>query len=191
MKEQSFEDYKSKYLDLYDKVKTNNSREKVSILNDVDFELELIHRDEINVSYILRLLAKLKNTGDKEVKHRILDLLDSELNLRNKRELIKKFIEVNLPKIEDSNDIVDKFDSFWTVEREQAFKTICEEEKLNPEKFQLILEDYLFTERKPLGDDVLKIRIGEQPKILERRAIAERILNKLTDFVDTFINGMS
>jgi len=62
---------------------------------------------------------------------------------------------------------------------------------LIPKKFQTILEDYLFTERKPLGDDVLKIRIGEQPKILERRAIAERILNKLTDFVDTFINGMS
>lgn len=59
MNEQSFEDYKSKYLDLHDKVKNDHSKEKVSILEDVDFELELIHRDEINVAYILRLLAKL------------------------------------------------------------------------------------------------------------------------------------
>ena len=39
MSEQLFEDYKSKYLDLYDKVKSNHQVEKVSILEDVDFEL--------------------------------------------------------------------------------------------------------------------------------------------------------
>ena len=53
MTEQQFEDYKSKYLDLYDKVKRGHEKEKVSILEDVDFELELIHRDEINVTYII------------------------------------------------------------------------------------------------------------------------------------------
>ncbi|MEI7999121.1 MAG: type I restriction endonuclease subunit R, partial [Candidatus Omnitrophota bacterium] len=60
MNEQLFEDYKSKYLDLWQKVKTDHQKEKVSILEDVDFELELIHRDEINVAYILKLLANLK-----------------------------------------------------------------------------------------------------------------------------------
>jgi type I restriction enzyme R subunit len=58
--EQTYNDYRSKYLDLYDKVRTNTAKEKVSILNDVDFELELIHRDDINVLYILKLLAKLR-----------------------------------------------------------------------------------------------------------------------------------
>ena len=58
MTEQQFEDYKSKYLDLYDKVKREHQKEKVSILEDVDFELELIHRDEINVAYIIQLLIK-------------------------------------------------------------------------------------------------------------------------------------
>jgi type I restriction enzyme, R subunit len=38
MTEQLFEDYKSKYLDLHDKVKGENSKEKVSILDNVDFE---------------------------------------------------------------------------------------------------------------------------------------------------------
>jgi len=52
--EQTFEDYKTQYLDLRDKVKRENAKEKVSILNDIDFELELIHRDEINVAYILK-----------------------------------------------------------------------------------------------------------------------------------------
>ncbi len=57
MDEQSFENYKSKYLDLYDKVKNNEAKQKTSILNDIDFELELIHRDLINVAYIINLLA--------------------------------------------------------------------------------------------------------------------------------------
>ena len=43
MEEQGFEDYKSKYLDLYDKAKSTHQKEKVSILGDIDFELELIH----------------------------------------------------------------------------------------------------------------------------------------------------
>jgi len=67
MNEQLFEDYKSKYLDLYDKVKSDHQKEKVSILEDVDFELELIHRDEINVNYIIQLLIKLKSNTQKDV----------------------------------------------------------------------------------------------------------------------------
>ena len=45
---QSFEDFKSKYLYVYEKYKTDTQAEKESIINDVDFELELIHRDDIN-----------------------------------------------------------------------------------------------------------------------------------------------
>jgi len=66
MEEQNFEDYKSKYLDLYDKSRSAHQKEKVSILQDIDFELELIHRDEINVAYILKLLAKLKDATTEE-----------------------------------------------------------------------------------------------------------------------------
>jgi type I restriction enzyme R subunit len=62
---QVFEDYKSKYLDLYDKVRTDTQLEKVSILQDVDFEIELLHRDEVNVAYIISLLAKL-HTSEKQ-----------------------------------------------------------------------------------------------------------------------------
>ena len=60
MDEQRFEQYKSKYLDIYDKVKADRETEqKASIIDEVDFELELIRRDNINVAYILALLASL------------------------------------------------------------------------------------------------------------------------------------
>ena len=108
MTEQLFEDYKSKYLDLYDKVKSNNQKEKVSILEDVDFELELIHRDEINVAYIIQLLIKLKSKVRADVaqtEKEIFNLLNTEAHLRSKRELIEKFIQANLPTIKDTDDI--------------------------------------------------------------------------------------
>jgi len=73
---QRFADYRSAYLDLYDKVKTDNTKEAASILEDVDFELELIHRDVINVHYILTLLAKMFDADEakaQSIKHLVLD----------------------------------------------------------------------------------------------------------------------
>ncbi len=192
MNEQTFEDYKSKYLDLYDKVRTNAQLEKVSILEDVDFELELIHRDEVNVTYILKLLVKLRQAkAEDHEKHKqaILDLLAGEVKLRSKRELIAKFIEQNLPYIEDIEDITDEFERFWSEEQQGAFDDLCKEEGLIKDKFQLVLENYLFTERLPLRDDIVSVLVVK-PKLLECKIIGDRVIQKITDFVETFINGM-
>jgi len=193
MDEQRFEDYKSKYLDLYDKVKSNHQKEKVSILEDVDFELELIHRDEINVYYILQLLIKLKSKVQTEVtqyEKEIFGLLGSEAQLRSKRELIEKFISENLPHIEDSDDIPESFENFWNQEQIVAFKKLCLDENLSTDKVEKIIESYLFSEREPLRDEVLDLIEGEKPTVLERKNVGDRILSKIMRFVDTFINGM-
>jgi len=191
MNEQLFEDYKSKYLDLYDKVKTNHQKERVSILDDVDFELELIHRDEINVAYILKLLANLKDTQDKEKKQKeILDLIAGEAHLRSKRELIEKFIKENLYDIEDADNIPDEFERFWNQEQIEAFRKLCAEENLTDHKVEKVIADYLFTEREPLRDVVLDLINGEKPSVLKRKTTGERILAKIKNFVETFINGM-
>jgi type I restriction enzyme R subunit len=58
--EQTFEDDKSKYLDIYDRTRSKLDDDKESLVEEVDVELELIQRDEINVSYILKLLANLQ-----------------------------------------------------------------------------------------------------------------------------------
>lgn len=190
MNEQLFEDYKSKYLDLYDKVKSNHQKEKVSILEDVDFELELIHRDEINVAYILKLLANLKGKDQEKKRKEIIDLLSGEAHLRSKRELIEKFIQQNLPYIDDVDDIPDAFDKFWNEEQILAFKKLCQEENLSTDKVEKIIEGYLFAEREPLRDEVLDLIEGDKPSVLERKKVGDRILSKIMRFVETFINGM-
>ncbi len=194
IEEQQFEDYKSKYLDLYEKVKPGSAKEKVSILEDVDFELELIHRDEINVTYILKLLANLKNSEETEKEKRqkeIIDLLTGEANLRSKRELIERFIFENLPQIEDADTLTDQFEKYWNEEQVKAFEQLVKEENLSAEKTERLIENYLFAEREPLRAEVLDLIEGEQPSVLQRKSVGDKILSKIIGFVDTFINGLN
>jgi type I restriction enzyme R subunit len=185
--EQEFENYKSKYLDLYDK--TRDVKEKTSILDEVDFELELIHRDDITVTYILALLAKLKATTleEKERKQKeILDLVAGETKLRSKRELIEKFIIENLPLIQPEN-IEEDYNTFMDVEKQKAFTKFVEDEKLNPEKLKKLTEDYLFSQRTPTKQEVVEV-LEIQPSILLRSTVGETILKKFLNFVNTFFN---
>jgi type I restriction enzyme R subunit len=193
MDEQLFNDFRSKYLDLWQKTKHDTTKEKVSILDDVDFELELIHRDEINVTYILKLLAALKDAKASDIeakKKEIVDMLSGEANLRSKRELIEKFIQENLPVIEDSDEIPQEFEKFWTKEQKRAFDNFVKEENLSSERTQKLIEDFLYAERTPLRDELLDLIDGEKPSVLKRKSIGDRILQKVVNFVDTFINGM-
>ncbi|MFG4001369.1 type I restriction endonuclease subunit R [Flavobacterium aquidurense] len=193
MNEQSFEDYKSKYLDLHDKAKSFHQKEMVSILDDIDFELELIHRDEINVTYILNLLAKLVNAPLEEQnvqKQKIIDALGGDVQLRSKRDLIEKFINDNLPLIEDTETISEEFENFWNEEKLVAINKITEEENLNPNELERVIGNYLFTEKVPMRDDVIGM-INVRPSLKERASTSERIIGKIYDFVETYISGIA
>lgn len=191
--EQTFEDYKSKYLDLHDKVKNDSQKHKTSILDDIDFELELIHRDQINVAYILQLLAKLKQSKSADTKAQkkaIIDMLSGDVELRSKRELIEKFIEENLPHISDVDAIQDEFERFWHEEKILALAKICEEEHLDQKQFKALIESYTDYGREPLRDDIFKC-LDNRPSILKAREIGERILDKMKEFVQVFVQGMT
>jgi len=191
--EQTFENYKSKYLDLYEKVKQNTQKQKTSILDDVDFELELIHRDQINVAYIIKLLAKLKQAKTTEAQKQrkaIMDLLGGEVKLRSKRELIEKFINENLPKISDVDNIEDEFEKYWEEQKILALAKLCDEESLDKEQFKALIETYIFSGQAPLRDEVLKC-LGDRPSILQAREIGERIILKMKEYVEVFVMGMT
>lgn len=190
MEEQEFADYRSKYLDLHDKIKRNKTTEKVSILDDVDFELELIHRDEVNVAYILKLLGQLKDENNEEERERkrkgIMDVLSGDAELRSKRDLIDRFIKENLPHVPSSDLIPQSFNAFWMVEKDKAMMQLCEEEKLDPEKIEAIITQQRFSGREPQRDALIDA-LHTKPKILQRKKVAERIMRKLKDFIKTFV----
>ncbi|MEM7036496.1 MAG: type I restriction endonuclease subunit R, partial [Bacteroidota bacterium] len=192
MSEQLFADYASKYLDLRDKVRQDRQKDKASVLEEIDFEVELIHRDEVNVAYILRLLAKLKQARDEERERQykeIMDLIGGEVELRSKRELIEKFIQEHLPNIDDVDQIEDAFMQFWMDEKVLAIQRICEEEGLDQAAFGRLVDAYVFSGREPLRDDILKC-LETRPSILKARGIAERVLERMRGLVEVFVGGM-
>jgi type I restriction enzyme, R subunit len=188
--EQTFEDYKSKYLDIYDRVRQESSKEKVSILEDVDFELELIRRDEINIDYIIALLTNLlwATTSNKSrQKKAILDIIQSDPILRSKKELIEKFIEENLSGIKDGDEISSEFEKFMQIQKNEHFIKLCEEEWIDREQFSEILSTYLYTGKMPIIEDVVKTKMSPV-RLAERKPFYEKILGKLKDFVEKFEN---
>ncbi|OXA73015.1 deoxyribonuclease HsdR [Flavobacterium aquidurense] len=183
--QQEFDNYKSKYLELSDKGK----KEKASILNEVDFELELIHRDDITVTYILGLLAKLQATNPEEKERKqkeILDIVAGDVKLRSKRELIERFVEENLPLLEDAS-IEEGYASFMIEEQQKAFDKFVLDERINADKLKKLTEDYLFTQRIPTKQEVIEV-LENQPSIMQRAKIGETVLNKFLNFIDMFFN---
>lgn len=189
--EQEYADYGSKYLDLYDSVKSHTEKEKASILNDVDFELELIHRDEINVTYILQLLGQLKDAPEKEHEARkksIMDMVTGDVQMRSKKELIEKFIHESLPEIQNGGQVEERFRQFWKEQDKAEIERICEEEGLDQVKVQQLISSYLFTEKLPYRDDVVET-MHSKPTILKRKTVSQRVLDKMLDYIKTFIDG--
>jgi len=192
LSDQMFEDYKSKYLDIYDKFKSDREQEKSSILEDVDFELSLIHRDEINVTYILSLLKGLnKLSSEERIKRQkgIVDIVAGEIQLRSKKALIQTFIDENLPNIKSTENVTTKFESFWAENKRQAFNALCTEENIVPEELQKLLNDCMFANRLPREQEIANT-LNFKPRILQRQPIIDRIGNKIQTFINTFIEGM-
>lgn len=186
--EQEFYDYQSKYLDIFEERKSYEV-EKESILDQIDFELELTVRDIINFDYIIKLIAGLKNISSEVVREKkteeILKLFDRDVRLRKKKELIKKFIEENLPKITRAEDVEDAFRGFWTSERSVVLKEIAEAEGIELKKIENLISEYLYTQRFPHGQDIADL-LPKQPRIMERRGIIDRIKKAIENIVDVF-----
>ena len=191
---QRFADYRSAYLDLYDKVRSDNQTEKASILDDIDFELELIQRDVINVQYILTLLAQLYDAGaadQPQIRNLILDSIAGDLELRSKRELIQKFIDSTLPGLSSAAEIPDSFEDYWEQERLSAFEQLVKEEELDADKLKKVIDRFVYTGQKPLPDPDIINLIDRPLKLAERGPTRKRVLEKVVDYVDTFIRGIA
>src|SRR5690606_23133683 len=122
-------------------------------------------------------------------KKAIMDLLNSEVQLRSKRELIEKFIEENLPRIEDADSIQEEFEQYWQDQKVLALAKLCDDEQLDKEQFKALIDTYIFSGQEPVRDDVLKC-LGNRPSILQAREIGERIISKMKEFVEVFERGM-
>lgn len=182
--EQAFNDFKSKYLDLWDG--TKNPREKVSVLDDVDFEVELVRRDNINVAYILTLLKELDigSPSFEKDKEFILKTMEGSHELRSKIELIENFIDRNLPQIQDKGKIEGNFETYIDEEKNKAVKELILEEKLDKDITRAIIAEYEFSGK--MRNDIIKESFTERLGLKEKRSKLQRIRDLIMNLVDKF-----
>lgn len=129
--QQTYEDFKSKYFKVYEDFKRSEVP-KESILHDIDFELELMHTDKINVGYILNLIANLNTENEKE-RDKEIRFIKQELEhasdpkLRLKIELIKGFLDKVAPMLSPDESVIDAYNRYEEEMSEQELSTFAKE----------------------------------------------------------------
>lgn len=114
LSQRDFQNYIGTYNDIYDEFKPKPGEE--SIKDDLVFEMELVKQVEVNVDYILMLVAKYheSNCEDKEILGNIDKAINSSLSLRSKKELINNFIS----KINANTDVMKDWSKFVREQKE-------------------------------------------------------------------------
>ncbi|MGQ4374848.1 type I restriction endonuclease subunit R [Streptomyces sp. SAS_267] len=140
--ERQLQDYRSIYLNLYADFRKDSEAEKEAINDDVVFEIELIKQVEINVDYILMLVAKWReahgNGSDKEL-DALMDIqrsVDSSPTLRNKRDLIMDFVD----RVTASGEIDEEWRAYVDAQRTAELDAIISDERLKPEQTKSFID---------------------------------------------------
>ncbi|MCR5034491.1 MAG: type I restriction endonuclease subunit R [Clostridia bacterium] len=135
--ERQMQDYQSVYIDLYNIIKPKEE-EPENINEDIVFEMELIRHIEVNIDYILMLVAKYHegNCEDKEIVGDISRAIQSSLQLRSKKELIENFITYA-----KAGDIYKQWHEYVEKQKEAELESIITEEKLKPEETRVFISN--------------------------------------------------
>ena len=220
MTEQQFMDFRSKYLDIYDSFAVQNKeqpttcqvpednpgmagepdpqQEAAAGMGDIDFCLELLHSDIINVAYILELIADLNPYSEdySEKRKHIIDTMIKDAELRSKAKLIDGFIQKNVDddrdnfmarkqKADGTSDLEERLNNYIVTERNNAVNTLAKDEDLDASVLNHYLSeyDYLQKEQPEIIQEALKEKhLG----LIKKRKALTRILDKLRSIIRTF-----
>jgi len=184
--ERDFQDYQSIYIDLYQEYRKGTDSDKETINDDIVFEIELIRQIEVNIDYILMLVAKYQesNCKDKTILTTIDKAINSSIELRSKKELIEDFIkQVNV-----STKVDEEWKKFLYKRKEEDITAIIEEEKLKPEETRRFV-DNAFRDGmlKTTGTAIDKIMPPVSLFSSDRSAKKQSIIEKLGKFFEKYL----
>lgn len=178
--EQEYQDYRSKYFLVKERHDKEKSVEKVSILDDIDFALEIMQRDRVNVDYIMNLIKnidmedKQKQKQDVEYIFKELDRADNR-ELRSKVKLIRDFLDEILPKLDKTSDLEGEFDEFETQRKEYRIIEFAEENNLDKTMLSKLIQEYEFTGSINL-QCIKNILVEAKYGLLERRRKTDEVM---------------
>ena len=180
------QDYQSYYIDIHDEIRPDEKAEKENINDDIVFEMELIKQVDINIDYILMLVAKYhdSNCQDAEILVDIKKAIGGSIELRSKKQLIEDFIA----QINTSTDIQKDWQSYIAKKREEELIAIIAEQKLKPEETKTFIEN-------SFRDGILRTTGTDIDKILpptsrfgggNRSEVKKNVIERLKEFFEKY-----
>ena len=184
------QDYQSHYIDIHDEIRPGDKAEKENINDDVVFEMELIKQVDINIDYILMLVAKYhdSNCKDSEILVDITKAIGGSIELRSKKQLIEDFIA----QINTSTDIQKDWQSYIAKKREEELSAITTELKLKPEETKAFIENsFRDGNLRTTGTDIDKIlppvsRFGSGNGGTNRSEVKKTVIERLKGFFEKY-----
>lgn len=184
--ERDMQDYQSMYIDVYNKFRNREKHDKEDISEDVVFEIELVKQVEVNIDYIMLLVAKYhdEHSGNAEIRLSITKAIDSSIELRNKKDLIENFIDSLTPEVTDV-DVV--WREYVERQKEQELENIITEERLKPEETRRFIEaSFRDGSIRENGTDVASILPPMSRFSKDRATKKETVLSRLKAFFERF-----
>ena len=184
--ERSFQNYQSEYIDLYREIVKGQQADKENINDDVVFEIELIRQVEVNIDYILMLVAKYhdSNCTDKSILLTIDRAIGSSLELRSKKELIERFIA----QMNADTHVDEDWRTFVHEQKEKDLDAIIEEERLKPDETRaFIAGSFRDGALRTTGTDIDRIMPAISRFKGYRAEIKQSVIEKLMAFFEKYL----
>ncbi len=192
-KDIDLQDYLSRYQDLREEWKEKRKKGQAEDVNDdIVFEVELLKQIDINIDYILLLVAKYHDSHceDKEVLIKIRKAVDASAELRSKKALIETFIAG----INDVEDVMLEWRSFVAEQKEKEINNIIAEQNLKPEETKKFIENsFRDGVLKTTGTDIDKILppVSRFSKAGNRNTIKNKVIEALQNFFEKYFGIIS
>lgn len=192
--DRQMQDMKSVYVDIRESI-LNERRSKEAEgeqidFSDVEFQIDLLKTDEINLDYILALiLEKARENDDIEsLKAEVRRVIRSSLGTRAKEDLIMEFIsKTRLSELKNTDDIIETFYDFAKKEKVVKINQLIVEENLN-EKANRFIEKSVSKGYVEYAGDELD---GIIPPLSRRGGVREKkkeiVLEKIRKVVEVFV----
>lgn len=187
MSEQEYQDYKSKYLMLYARQK--NDRQVVSVLNDVDFCIELMESDRINVAYIMNLIRNI-HFDDPKQKDFDIKNIEAELKRTDNPQLLRKvvilqaFLDQVVKGLNSADEIDAAYNDFENEEKRKEIEAFAETEDIDPKMLGEFISEYEFSGTMEAGD--IRDRIDKPMPLLKKKSLVNRIVDFISSHVEKY-----
>ena len=192
--DRQMQDMKSVYVDIRENIinlkNYENSEGEQIDFSDIEFQIDLLKTDEINLDYILALiLEKSKENDDVEsLKVEVRRVIRSSLGTRAKEELIMGFINsTRLSELKNTDDILESFYSFAKKEKENNIISLVEEENLKEDSKRFIEKAISKGYVEYAGDELDRIIPPTSRRLGAREKKKESVLEKIRKIVEVFV----